>query len=105
MGEALLCSRAARRRVLCLAALFLCVAAGTFSSPAAAEDLEDEPLDEFCLTRDGGQQICLAFFLDEDGYELCLMDEKDRIARCMRSWRLEPDQKPDGGLLRTPDLL
>jgi hypothetical protein len=84
-----------------LAALLLFAAAGTFSSPAAADDFEDEPLDEFCLPRDGGQQICIAFFLDDDGYELCLMDEKDRIARCMRSWRLIPDQKPDGDPLRT----
>jgi hypothetical protein len=86
------------------ATLLLFAAAGTFPSPVAADDFEDEPLEEFCLTQDGGPQTCLAFFLDEDGYELCLMDEKDRIARCMRSWRLEPDRKPgSGSLLFEPD--
>ena len=96
--------RAASRGMQRLATLLLFAAVGTFSSPAVADDFEDEPFDEFCLPQEDGPQICIAFFLDDDGYELCLMDEKDRIARCMRSWRLVPDQKPDSDPRRTAAL-
>ncbi|MBP1844078.1 hypothetical protein J2046_002336 [Rhizobium petrolearium] len=89
------------RRIPGLIALLLVLAtAEPFTTPAAAQEPDDEPFEEFCLAPGGSaRQACVAFFLDEDGYELCLMDEREGIARCTRSWHIEPDEKRDRGSL------
>ncbi|NKN38709.1 hypothetical protein HFC70_20360 [Agrobacterium sp. a22-2] len=55
------------------------------------------PAEYFCLPGDqGGGGACVALFLDEDGYELCLVDRLADTERCLSYYRLEPDEDDRG---------
>ena len=44
-------------------------------------DSDDYPMAEICLLPDGMEgNTCAAFFLEENGYEICLRDEMSGIA-------------------------
>lgn len=46
-------------------------------------DGEDYPMAEICLLPDGMEgNTCAAFFLEENGYEICLRDEMSGRMRC-----------------------
>lgn len=93
-----LCDMKRRRMPGPIALLLVLVASEPFTTTAAGQEPEDEPFEEFCLAPGStARQTCAAFFLDEDGYELCLMDEKAGIARCTRAWHIEPDEKRGEG--------
>lgn len=75
---------------------------------AAGEERPDVPpagpAEYFCLPgdRDGA---CVALFLDEDGYELCLIDRLADTERCLSYYRFEPEdghQERDTGLSALP---
>lgn len=56
--------------------------------PAAPDTGESDeyPMAEICLLPDGMEgNTCAAFFLDEDGYEICLRDEMSGRMRCSSS--------------------
>lgn len=55
------------------------------------------PAEYFCLPGDqGGGGACVALFLDEDGYELCLIDRLADTERCLSYYRLDPDEDDRG---------
>ncbi len=63
--------------------------------PAAPDTGESDeyPMAEICLLPDGMQgNTCAAFFLDEDGYEICLRDEMSGRMRCSSSHSTKEDQ-------------
>ena len=73
--------------------------------PAAPDTGESDeyPMAEICLLPDGMEgNTCAAFFLDEDGYEICLRDEMSGRMRCSSSHstrqdRMEaPEASPSG---------
>ncbi|WP_454744953.1 hypothetical protein [Ciceribacter selenitireducens] len=54
--------------------------------PAAPETGDDYPMAEICLLPEGMRgNTCAAFFLDEDGYEICLRDDMSGRMRCSSS--------------------
>lgn len=56
-------------------------------------DSDDYPMAEICLLPDGMRgNTCAAFFLDEDGYEICLRDETSGRMRCSSSHGTKDDQ-------------
>lgn len=65
-----------------------------------------EAAEYFCLPGEkGGGRTCVALFLDEDGYELCLIDRQDSTEHCLSYYRFEPEdgrQERDTGLSAPP---
>lgn len=57
------------------------------------------PLAEVCLMPDDMLgNTCAAFFLDEDGFEICLRDEMSGKIRCSSTYYLEHDEEDDFSL-------
>lgn len=54
-------------------------------------EFEEEPAESFCITPDGGRgEACVSLYLDEDGYEVCLLDTAAKTERCMSNYS-QPD--------------
>lgn len=54
--------------------------------PAAPETGDGYPMAEICLLPDGMEgNTCAAFFLEENGYEICLRDDMSGRMRCSSS--------------------
>lgn len=72
--------------------------------PVAPETGDDDyPMAEICLLPDGMEgNTCAAFFLDENGYEICLRDDMSGRMRCSSSHSTEdtrqkaPAPRPTG---------
>jgi len=79
--------------------------AGPFALALAGvpdSEFNDEPTEFFCITPDGGRgEVCVSFYLDEDGYEVCLSDELATAERCM-SYYSRPQS--GGGTFGGPPL-
>lgn len=57
----------------------------------------DEPVAEICLLPEGMKgNTCAAFFLDDDGFEICLRDEMSGTIRCTSNYdtHLDPPDMP-----------
>ena len=72
------------------------------SGPAHADtpygESEDPPTEFFCTMSHAGRgEVCVRFYLDEDGYELCLSDELSKTERCMSNYRQPEDQDEEYG--------
>lgn len=66
--------------------------------PAAPEtgDGDDYPMAEICLLPDGMEgNTCAAFFLEENGYEICLRDDMSGRMRCSSSLSTKDDSGPE----------
>ncbi|MBW8300221.1 MAG: hypothetical protein K0M60_11520 [Hydrogenophaga sp.] len=76
------------------AALVLPLSAKAQMQAAPDIDESDEyPMAEICLLPDGMRgNTCAAFFLDEDGYEICLRDEMSGRMRCSSSHGTKDDE-------------
>lgn len=66
--------------------------------PEAPEtgDSDDYPMAEICLLPDGMEgNTCAAFFLEENGYEICLRDDMSGRMRCSSSLSTKDDPGPE----------
>lgn len=66
-------------------------------------DTDIQPLAEICLLSDErAGNTCAAFFLDRDGYQICLKDEMSGKFRCSGTFSTdegdEEEAKPTGAL-------
>lgn len=67
-------------------AMVLLAPAAQADMPEEKDDTGEPPMAEVCLLPMGAEDnTCAAFFLDEDGYEICLRDEPSKRVRCASS--------------------
>jgi hypothetical protein len=65
-------------------------------------EFEEEPAEFFCMTPDGGRgEACVSLYLDEDGYEVCLLDKAAKTERCMSNYRQPEDRGEEYDALGT----
>jgi len=86
--EAKIMRSTTRTTLMALCAVLVLPLSAQAQMPAAPEtgDGDDYPMAEICLLPDGMEgNTCAAFFLDEDGYEICLRDEMSGRMRCSSS--------------------
>lgn len=84
-------------------------AAGPFGLALAgmpdSEFEEEEPAEFFCMRLDGGRgEACVSLYLDEDGYELCLLDKAAKTERCMSNYRQPEDRGEEYDTLGPVDI-
>lgn len=67
-------------------AMVLLASAAQADMAEETDDTGEPPMAEVCLLPKGAENnTCAAFFLDEDGYEICLRDEPSERVRCESS--------------------